>query len=104
MIEQTKTRPQWTLVLKMENQLKTFPFSQRLNLVEEGKWFLSVNFFEATNSVFNKTIENNSFLITIEGLREEVQKLLTNYKNYYRLDLKMILNRMLKNLEKEEIK
>ena len=32
-----------------------------MNSVEEGKWLLAVASFEATNSVFNISDENNSF-------------------------------------------
>ena len=38
------------------------------------------------------------------GLPEEVEKLLTNYKNYKSLDLKMILNYLWKKIENEKIK
>ena len=42
-------------------------FSPPINLVEEGKWFLAVTSFEATNSVINITSNNNSFSISIPG-------------------------------------
>ena len=48
----------------MNKQMK-FSFSPPINLVEEGKWLLAVISFEATNSVFNITNENDSFPITI---------------------------------------
>ena len=64
MSEQTKTRPQQTLELEMNKQMETFSFSPPIDLVEEGKCSLAVSSFEATNSVFNKTYENNSFSIT----------------------------------------
>ena len=67
LIEQTKTRPKETLEFKMKKQMKTFSFSPPINLLEEGKWLLAVTSFEATNSVFNITDENNSFSITIPG-------------------------------------
>ena len=67
LIEQTKTRPQETLEFKMNKQMQTFSFSPPINLVEEGKWLLAVTSFEAKNSVFNITDENNSFSITIPG-------------------------------------
>ena len=38
-----------------------------MNLVEEDKWLLAVNSFEATISVFKTTHENNSFSISIPG-------------------------------------
>ena len=53
MTEQTKTKPQETLEIKMSKQMGTFSFFPPKNLVEEGKWLLAENFFEATNSVFN---------------------------------------------------
>ena len=61
LIEQTKTKPQETLELKLKKQMETFSFSTPLNLVEEGKSLLAATSFEATNSVFNITDENNSF-------------------------------------------
>ena len=67
LIEQTRTRPQETLEYKMKKQMQTFPFNPPINLSEEGKWLLGATSFEATNSVFNITNENNSFSITIPG-------------------------------------
>ena len=67
LIEQTKTKPQETLEFKMNKQRQTFSFSPPVNLVEEDKWLLAVSSFECTNSVFNKTNENNSFSIIIPG-------------------------------------
>ena len=46
----------------MNKQMQTFSFNPGLNLVEEGKWLLSVSSFECINFVFNITNENNSFL------------------------------------------
>ena len=67
LIEQTKTKPQETLEFIMNQQLQTFSFSPPENLIEEGIRLLGVTSFEATNSVFNKTNENNSFSITTPG-------------------------------------
>ena len=61
LFQQTKRKPQEPLEFKMKKQMKTFSFSTPSNLPEENKWFLGVTSFEATNSVFNKTDENNSF-------------------------------------------
>ena len=47
--------------------MQTFSFSPPINLFEERRWFLAVTSFEATNSVFNTTSENNSFSISIPG-------------------------------------
>ena len=47
--------------------METFLFNPPINLVEEGKWFLAVTFFETTNSVFNITNENNTFSMSIPG-------------------------------------
>ena len=85
LIEQTKTKPQGTLEFKMNKQVETFSFSPPIKLSEEGKWLLAVTSFEATNSVFNITKENNSFSITTprhcnsksaEKTIEELNKLL----------------------------
>ena len=66
-MEQTKTKPQETLEFEMNKQMQSFSFNPPLNLVEEAKWLLGVSSFEATNSVFIITNENNSFSITIPG-------------------------------------
>ena len=58
-----------------------FTFSPPIKLFEEGKWLLAVTSFEATNPVFNNTIENNSSSITtpshwiLKGNEEIVDKL-----------------------------
>ena len=70
LIEQTKTKPQETLEFKMNKQNQTFSFNPPINLLDEGKWFLAVSFFECTNSDSNITDENNSFSNNIPGLRE----------------------------------
>ena len=41
LIEQTKTKPQETLEFKMNKQRQTFSFNPPINLLEEGKWFIS---------------------------------------------------------------
>ena len=61
LIEQTKTKPQETLEFKMNAQKHTFSFIPPINLVEEGKWLMTVSSLECTNSIFNITNENNSF-------------------------------------------
>ena len=67
LIGQTKTKPQETLEFRMNKQMKSFSFNPPVSLVEEGEWLLAVSSFECTNSVFNKTNENNSFSIIIPG-------------------------------------
>ena len=67
MIEQTRTRPQQTLEFKMNKQMQTFSIPPPINLVEEGKWLLTVSSFGCKNSVFNITDENNSFSVNIPG-------------------------------------
>ena len=67
LIEQTKTRPQETLEIKMNKQRRTFSFNPPINLFEESKWLLAISSFECTNSVFNITDDNNSFSIIIPG-------------------------------------
>ena len=85
LIEQTKTRSQETLEFKMNKQRQTFSFNPPINLIEEDKWLLAVSSFECTNSVFNITDDNNSFLIIIpahwetefaEKIIDEVNRLL----------------------------
>ena len=79
LIEQTKTRPQETLEIKMNKQRQIFSFNPPISLIEEDKWLLAVSSFECTNSVFNITNENNSFSIIIPGHWEQnlLKKLLT---------------------------
>ena len=67
LIEQTKTCPIETLESKMNKQIETFSFKPPINMAEEGKWLLAVSRFEATNSVFDITYENNSFSFTTPG-------------------------------------
>ena len=59
MTEHTKTKPQETFDINMNEQMQTFSFSPPINLVEEGKWLLEVTSLECTISVFNITNENN---------------------------------------------
>ena len=82
LIQQTRTRPQETLDFKKNKQMKTFSFSLPKKMVEEGKVLLAVTFFEATNSVFNITNENNSFSIsTISHCNSEDGKEFNNKLN-----------------------
>ena len=67
MIQQTRTRPQETLELKTNKQIETFSLNPSLNVSEEDEWLIAVTSFEAMNSVFNITDENNSLLITTPG-------------------------------------
>ena len=67
LIEQTKSRSQENLEIRMNEQMETFLFNPPINLNEEGKRLLAVTSFEATNSVFNKIDENNSFSISVPG-------------------------------------
>ena len=67
MIEQTKTKPQETLEIKMNTQSETFFINPSMNLCDEGKWILGKTSFECTNSVFNITEENSSYSISIPG-------------------------------------
>ena len=82
LIEQTKTKPQETVEFKMNKQTQTFSVNPPINLVEEGKWLLTVSSFEYTNSVFNITNENNSFSIIIPGhYKTEFAEKVFNYLN-----------------------
>ena len=65
LIENTRSKPQETLEIKLNKQMQTFSFSPPINLVEGAKWFSGVTSIECTNSVFNVNDENNSFSITI---------------------------------------
>ena len=50
--------------------MEKLSFKPPLLLVEDGKWLLAVASFETTNSVFKKTVGNNSFSISIPGRRK----------------------------------
>ena len=84
------------LNLKWINNWKLFHLIPQKKPVEEGKWLLGVTSFETTNSVFD--ITNETIVLQLQrqgiGIPEVEQKLITNYKNYYSLDLEMILNYM----------
>ena len=45
--------------------MQTFSINTPINLSDESNWLLGVTSFEASNSVFNITDENNSFSIRI---------------------------------------
>ena len=47
--------------------MENFSFNPTINLPEPGIWLMAVTSFEATNSVFNITSENNRFSNTICG-------------------------------------
>ena len=82
MIEQTKTKHQGTLEIKLNKQTQTFSFYLPLNLVEEGKWLVAVSSFECMNSHFNVADENSSFqslsLYQVIGRPNLMKGLLTN--------------------------
>ena len=63
LIEQTKAKPQESLKSKLKKQMEIFSFIRSINPSKDGKCFLAVKMFAATNSVFNITDENNSFYI-----------------------------------------
>ena len=67
LIDQTKTRQEETLEVKMNEQMQRFLFNPPINLVEQDKWLLGVTSLECTNSVFDITNENKSFSIIIPG-------------------------------------
>ena len=50
---------------RMNEQVQTFSFNPPIKVVEEGKWLIAVTNFKATNAVFIRTDENNSFSITM---------------------------------------
>ena len=61
LIEQTISRLQETLELKLNKKMKTFSRNPPLNLFEGRKCLLAATSFETTNSVFYITNENNCF-------------------------------------------
>ena len=78
LIEQTKTKPQETFQFKLTQPKETFSFNPPINLYREGNWLFAVTAFEAINSVFNITDENNRFAITtpVIGFLLELKELL----------------------------
>ena len=82
LIAQTKTRPQEKFEFVLNKQMETIQFNPPINLPSE-KWVLAVTSFEATNSVFIITDENNSFSISTpgQGSPEKLKNLLTSLKN-----------------------
>ena len=65
--EQTRTKPQETLDIKLNKQMQTFLFNPPISFSEEGKRVLAVNCFETINSVFNITDKKIIFSISIPG-------------------------------------
>ena len=47
--------------------MQPFSFNPPIKLNEEDRWLLAVTSFEARNSVFNTTDENNSFSVSTPG-------------------------------------
>ena len=102
MIEQTKSKPQETLELKMNKQLQTFSFNPPINLSEEGKWLLAVTSLEATNSVSNITDENNSFSLSTPGYwnSEDGEELINKLNNLLELRSENVIELHVKEVEK----
>ena len=87
LIEQTKTKPQEMLEFRMNKQIQTLSFNPPINLVEGGKWLLPVTSYEATNSVFEITDENNSFSLTLPGhwLTKSAEKTINEINKFLEL-------------------
>ena len=103
LIEQTKTKPQVILEFEMNKQMETFSFSHPINLVEKVKWLLAVTSFEATNSVFNITNENNLLSFTTPGHwnSNSVQKAMEELNKLIDLRSENDTEYMLNKLEKK---
>ena len=85
--------------------METFSFNTPLNLSEERKWFLAVTNFEAKNSVFNITVENNSISITKPGHWERsAEKTFNELNQLLELKSQNAFELHVKKLGKEEIK
>ena len=61
LIEQTKSLPQETLAYTLKKQMEVFSINPTIYLFEEGNMLLAVTSFEASNSDFQITVEDNSF-------------------------------------------
>ena len=86
LIEQTKTKPQETVEIKMKKQLQSFSFNPRIIFSEEEKWRLAVISNEATDYVLIITDENNSFSFIIPGHWNSEDGEELNKKIYYFLN------------------
>ena len=86
-IEQTKTKPQETLELKMKKQMQIFSFNPPINLLDGGKWMLAVSLLVCAISVFNITEENNSYSINIPGhwVNKHVEKTINKLNKFLEL-------------------
>ena len=83
LIEQTHTKPQETLELKMIKPRETFHFKPPIQI--KGDWMIGLTDLEVYNSIFNITEENNKFDlykfpdekaggVTYEKVRDEIEK------------------------------
>ena len=67
LIEQTRSRPQEVLEVKLNMQMDKFPVSLPLNFYEEGSWLSALKRFEVTNTIFKTTDVNKTFSISTLG-------------------------------------
>ena len=82
--------------------MQSFSFNPPINLAEEGKWLLGVTSFECTNSVFNKTDENNSFSFSAPGHwnSEDGEHFINKLNNLLELKCEKYIEVHVKNVEK----
>ena len=67
LFQQTKTRPQEALEVKLPHLTIAFSFSPPINLAGEAKLLLAVTSFELTNSVLSITDGSIIFSMTMPG-------------------------------------
>ena len=83
LIEQTHSKPQETLEIKMIKPRETFHFKPPIQI--KGDWMIGLTDLEVYNSIFNITEENNKFElykfpdekaggVTYEKVRDEIEK------------------------------
>ena len=103
--EQTKTKPQETLEIKMNKQIEIFSFNPPINLAEEGKWLLAVISSAVTNSVFNKTHEKLSFSNSTPGHwnSEDGEELIKKLNKVLELRSQNDIELHIKEVEKKKI-
>ena len=77
LMQQTKTKPQETLEIKMNKQSETLLFNPAKKFFDGGKRFLAVTSFGTTKLVFIEIVKTTVFQILYQafGFREEVWKL-----------------------------
>ena len=105
LIEETMTKPEKTQELKLNKQMENASFNSPINFSEKGKWLLAVTSFEATTSVFDITVENNSFSLSIPGHwnSNSAEKIIDKLNNLLELRSQNDIELHVEQVEKKDI-